>query len=76
MSESEKINQLVQDIYGYFGERERQWVKENPESCLVSLLEEIKKELPEVSATLRFTVEFGTIREFKERKGRQQAVKA
>lgn len=68
MSESEKINQLVQDIYGHFGERKRKLAEENPESCLVSLLEQIKKDLSKVGATLDFTVEFGTIEESLKRK--------
>lgn len=51
---------LIQEVFGYIGEEGRKLAEKDPEACLVNLLQEIKKELPEVSATLRFAVEMAT----------------
>lgn len=55
---SNQVRQLVQDIFVQMRNPEvHQKVKEDPETYLLSLLTRIKEELPEVSATLRWTVE-------------------
>lgn len=57
---TERTLQLLEKIFGRYGERQRKKAKEDPEACLLSLLTAIEKELPEVSATLWFTVRSAT----------------
>lgn len=52
--------QLVQEVFGYYGEKPRRLAEKDPEACLVNLLTVIKERLPEVSATLGITVEAAT----------------
>ncbi|MBI3332390.1 hypothetical protein HYZ99_05560 [Candidatus Peregrinibacteria bacterium] len=58
---SERVAKLVRDIYAKDDNEEvQQKLQEDPEEVLISLLETIKEDLPEVSSTLQFTVEKGT----------------
>jgi len=53
---SPKVQQLLQEVFGHFVEDDRQLAQDDPERCLIKLLEKIKEDLPVVSATLEFTV--------------------
>ncbi len=57
---SKATAQLVEEVMGYFGEKERQAAQKEPEACLVSMLTRIKEELPEVSAMLYSSIELAT----------------
>lgn len=70
-----EIIQLVEEIFELSGKqefsggkREREWAQKDPEAALHALLTQIKKDLPDVSSNLRFTVEFGTFHTEKSRK--------
>lgn len=54
-----KVKKLLKEVFGWFSEEEGRRAGEYPEVYLVSLLENIKADLPEVSATLYFTVQMG-----------------
>lgn len=57
---SEPVVQLLRDIYAKDDNEEvQQKLRDNPEELLISLLTEIKEDLPVVSATLAGTVERG-----------------
>ena len=53
---SPKVQELLQEVFGHFGEDDRQLAQDDPERCLVKLLEKIKEDLPVVSVTLEHTV--------------------
>jgi len=55
-----EILNLLKEVFEYFGEEEKKEVREEPEVYLTSLLSRIKEDLPDVSATLKFTVEEAT----------------
>lgn len=65
-----EIQKLVIQIYSNFHEEKRQQVKQEPEVFLVSLLQAIQKELPDISAMLESTVEKGGYEE-----NRQEAIR-
>jgi len=52
-----EVKKLLQEVFGWFSEEEGKRAEEYPEVYLVSLLERIKKRLPEVSAMLYETVD-------------------
>ena len=52
-----EVKKLLQEVFGYFSEEEGKRAGEYPEVYLVSLLEGIKEDLPEVSAMLYSTVD-------------------
>lgn len=55
---SNQVRQLVQDIFLQSrNEDVHQEVREDPEAYLISLLTVIKKDLPDISSTLRWTVQ-------------------
>lgn len=57
---SEHAVQVLKDICAKEGNREvQQIMQKNPEEVLISLLEEIRKDLPDVSAMLKSTVQYG-----------------
>ena len=56
---SKTATRLLKEIAAKYGEKEERQVEEDPEACLVSLLEAIKERLPKVSAMLDFTIEVG-----------------
>ena len=53
-----EIRKLIQEIYTRYDERDGERAGKYPEVYLVSLLEQIKEDLPEVSAMLDDTVDF------------------
>ena len=73
----EPVIQLLRDIYGEERDEEvQQKLRENPEELLISLLMEIKQDLPKVSAMLSSTVgrgAYGVIEDVK--KWRAEAAK-
>ncbi|TSC84159.1 MAG: hypothetical protein G01um101417_315 [Parcubacteria group bacterium Gr01-1014_17] len=52
-----KVTELLQEVFGWFNEDEGERAGKYPEVYLVSLLENIKEELPEVSAMLYSAVD-------------------
>ena len=57
----ERVRRLIREIYSQDDNEEvQQKLRDNPEEVLISLLEQIKEDLPDVSSTLGFTVERGT----------------
>ncbi len=52
-----KIRELIQEVFGWVSEEEGRHAGEYPEAYLLSLLENIKERLPEVSAMLYSTVD-------------------
>lgn len=52
-----EIKKLLQEVFARYGEEEGRRAGEYPEVYLISLLEGIKEDLPEVSATLDNTVD-------------------
>lgn len=58
---SDTVAGLVRDIYAGTRNREIQdKLRDDPEEVLIELLKKIKDDLPNVSATLAFTVEMGS----------------
>ena len=57
---SEATVKLLAEVMGFFGEEDEQKAKEDPEACIYSMLALIKRELPQVSATLRMSIELTT----------------
>ncbi|HLD70968.1 MAG TPA: hypothetical protein VI937_03745 [Negativicutes bacterium] len=57
---SKAIAQKVEKVMGYFGERQREKAKKDPEACVLSMLTRIEEELPEVSAMLYSSIELTT----------------
>ena len=56
----EPVVQLLRDIYAKDDNEEvQQKLRDDPEELLISLLEQIKEDLPLVSSTLANTVELG-----------------
>ncbi|MDP3735017.1 MAG: hypothetical protein Q8R39_01160 [bacterium] len=55
---SPEIAQLVVELARLIGERERKKAEAEPEVCLVALLNRMRSDLREISATLGLTVEF------------------
>lgn len=51
------IVKLVEEVYEFFGEDDLEEARKEPEVYLTSLLSKIKEDLPDVSSTLKFTVE-------------------
>jgi len=49
---SKATTQLTEEVFGYFGEEDKQKAKKEPEALLISLLLVLKKELPDVSSML------------------------
>lgn len=58
-----EITNLLEEVFEFFGEEEREEARKDPEAYLASLLIKIKEDLPDVSATLKFTVEESTFYE-------------
>lgn len=54
-----EVQKLLQEVFGSIREDKRKLAEEYPEACLVSLLESIKADMPEVSAMLDSTVKRG-----------------
>lgn len=51
-----EVTDILEDVFGHFGDLKKEEVRKNPEACLMSLLSTIKEELPDSSRTLRYTV--------------------
>lgn len=56
------IEQLVQEVFAKYGTDVVQKAKEDPETCLASLLLAIRHDLPRVGSVLKFTVEMAAFR--------------
>ncbi|TSC79641.1 MAG: hypothetical protein G01um101425_572 [Candidatus Peregrinibacteria bacterium Gr01-1014_25] len=73
----EPVVQLLQEIYAEERNTEvRQKLRDNPEELLISLLTEIKQDLPNVSSMLQSTVESaaaGVIEDIKRRRAESAA---
>jgi len=61
---------LIEEVFEFFDthgftrvSKKADLAKNDPEACIVSLLQSIKETLPEISATLYFTVERGAYTE-------------
>ncbi len=63
---------LIQEVFAYtdrhdfsteYESKSLTLAKRDPEACIVSLLQKVKEELPEVSATLYDIIEMGTFEE-------------
>lgn len=52
--------QLVEEVMGHFGEKQKKKAREEPEACLISMLTLIKNELPIPSATLYSAIQLAT----------------
>lgn len=61
-----EIKRLLQEVFGRLNEEEGKHAGEYPEAYLVSLLENIKERLPEVSAMLYSTVDMARFGDSKE----------
>ena len=48
---------LVEEIFEYFGEEDKEKAQKEPEACLISMLTLIKKELPHAYVTLKMGIE-------------------
>ena len=52
-----EVKEMLPRMFARFGKASADDVAKDPEACVIALLYAIEKDLPEVSATLRFTVE-------------------
>lgn len=59
-SVSKEELELLRKIFGRFGERNLKEVEKDPEACRLSLLREIAKDVPRISATLYDTTQAAT----------------
>lgn len=57
---TKEITNLLEEVFEYFGEEEKEEARKDPEVCLASLLMKIKEDLPDVASTLKWTVEKST----------------
>lgn len=52
--------QLVEEVMGHFGEEKREKAKKDPETCLISMLTLIKKNLSVPSSTVFGAIQLAT----------------
>lgn len=55
-----KIITALEEVFGRFGQKKRAMAREDPEACILSLLERAKKNLGDVSSMLHSTVEYAS----------------
>ena len=65
---SKKVDQLIQEVFGFYGEKDRKMAEEDPETCLIALLETLKTELPRGSGATNLSIERAVINASEEKR--------